>query len=93
MTTTQRRIALLTGASLATLVTAAPAAAATTSGPPIQHTGLVGAPNLTDTITICAIGNTCTVGVQGQVITAGSFTGLTGGGDLTGGWSGLTTTS
>ena len=49
MTTTQRRIALLTGASLATLVTSVPAFAATEPSTPINNTG----PSVTDSETIC----------------------------------------
>jgi hypothetical protein len=52
MNTTQKRIALLTGASLATLGVASPALAATHTG--IQHATLAATGNVTDTITLCA---------------------------------------
>jgi hypothetical protein len=63
MTTTQRRIALLTGASLATIGLASPAFAATVAG--TAH--VVGpAAVATDTLTICTTaGSTCSYGVSG----------------------------
>jgi hypothetical protein len=64
MTTTQRRIALLTGASLATLGVAVPAYAATVSS--INHTGLTGA-SVNDTLTISNIGGTELVGFNETV--------------------------
>jgi len=62
MNTTQKRIALLTGASLATLGVASPALAATHTG--IQHATLAATGNVTDTITLCAVGSTCDYGVD-----------------------------
>ncbi len=62
MTTTQRRIALLTGASLTTLGVAAPAAAATTNNPGILH--VVVGPSPTDTLTICLAAGTCDFGID-----------------------------
>ena len=77
MTTSQRRIALLTGASLATLGMAAPAYAATVTVGHILHTGLIGAPNVSDTLTICLATDTCTVGNSGGT-SAAFLTGLIG---------------
>src|SRR5438270_5502401 len=63
MTTTQRRIALLTGASLVTLGAAAPAYAATNTFPTgVHHTGLTGGV-VNDTITISLPGDTDNYGV------------------------------
>ena len=53
-----RRIALLTGASVAVLGSAAPAYAATTTSPGINHSTTSADP-VNDTITLCDIGDIC----------------------------------
>jgi hypothetical protein len=62
MTTNYRRIALLTGVSAAAMGVAAPAAAATITVSDILHLGLSGAPDVSDTLTICLLDDTCVVG-------------------------------
>src|SRR5262249_41750678 len=81
MTTTQRRIALLTGASLATLGFAAPAYAALPADGTYPATGQ---PTVDDTIEICDLatppGNPCFFGV---VDTTGASSTARNGGDFT----------
>ena len=63
MQNSARCIALLTGASVSTLGLAVPVFAATTTSPGISH--IVGpGPSVTDTLTICDLGDTCFFGVE-----------------------------
>ncbi len=62
MTTTQRRIALLTGAAVSAFGVAAPAYAATTTTPSI--TDITFAPDVSNFLTICLSGSTCDPGVN-----------------------------